>query len=307
MNDLIDMLYIEYTKKCNSKCSTCDYWLNKKEELVVSDKEIIDLIRELKDLKVVLFTGGEALLRAKDLFQLAKKIKDEFPNIELRLLSNGLLVNNYLDEIVKYFDTVVYSFDACNKEMYKNIRGIDAFDIVVDSIRNIKKNNLNIRLRCMVLEKNYRYLDKIIELAKDLKVNQISFIPVDTESTIAFERKSKKTSIKNNINIEELESIINNILSNKELIESNVLTENGDNLRNVIKFYKNEIDFKECNSPASSIVLQMDGSLKTCFFTNPISNIHDNDILTILNSKEFIDIRKRAKCRKLKECKECIL
>ena len=41
MNDLIDMLYIEYTKKCNSKCSTCDYWLNKKEELVVSDKEII--------------------------------------------------------------------------------------------------------------------------------------------------------------------------------------------------------------------------------------------------------------------------
>ena len=39
----------------------------------------------------------------------------------------------------------------------------------------------------MVLEENYNHLDKIINLAKDLDVNQISFIPVDTESTIAFE------------------------------------------------------------------------------------------------------------------------
>ena len=307
MNDFVDMLYIEYKKKCNSKCITCDYWHNKEEEIIISNQEIINLIKELKDLKIILFTGGEALLRAKELFPLVKRIKEEFPKIELRLLTNGVLVNKYLDDIVKYFDTIVYSFDACNKEIYQKIRGIDAFDIVVDSIRNIKKNNLNIRLRCMVLADNYKYLDKIIELSKDLGVNQISFIPVDTESTIGFERKNKKTSIKNNIDIEELETIINKILNNREIMNSNILTENGDNLRNVIKFYRNKIDFKECNSPASSIVLEMNGNLKTCFFTNPISNIHNNDIKRILSSKKFLDIRKKAKCRKLKECKKCVL
>ena len=90
-------------------------------------------------------------------------------------------------------------------------------------------------------------------------------------------------------------------------MNSNILTENGDNLRNVIKFYRNKIDFKECNSPASSIVLEMNGNLKTCFFTNPISNIHNNDIKRILSSKNFLDIRNKAKCRKLKECKKCVL
>lgn len=307
MNDLIDMLYIEFTKKCNSKCTTCDYWHNEKEKVIIDNQEIINLIRNLKDLKIILFTGGEALLRAKELFLLAKKIKDEFPDIELRLLTNGLLVNKYLNEIVKYFNTVVYSFDASDKETYLKIRGIDAFDIVIDSIKNIKEKNLNIRLRCMVLEDNYKYLDKIIYLAKGLNVNQISFIPVDTESVVAFERKNNKKIIKNNIDIDSLEKVVNKILGNKELMDSKILTENGNNLRNVIKFYKKKIDFKECNSPASSIVLQMNGDLKTCFFTNTIANIHNNDISEILKSKKFMDVRKKAKCRNLDECKKCVL
>lgn len=307
MNDLIDMLYIEYTKKCNSKCTTCNYWYNKHEEIIINDDEILNLISKLKDLKVILFTGGEALLRAKELFGLARKIKKDFPNIELRILTNGLLVNKYINEISELFDTVVYSFDACNREMYKEIRGVDAFDIVVDSIKEIKKKNKKIRLRCMVLDKNYKYLEEIIKLASDLEVNQISFLPVDTESTIGFERNNEKTNIINNVDINNLTKIINNILNNKEIMNSNILTENGNNLKNVIKFYKNEVDYKECNSPASSIVIQMNGDIKTCFFTNPIANIHNKDIKEIINSDNFKKIRKQAKCRKLKECKKCVL
>ena len=51
----------------------------------------------------------------------------------------------------------------------------------------------------------------------------------------------------------------------------------------------------------------MNGNLKTCFFTNPIYNIHNNDIKRILSYKNFLDIRNKAKCRKLKECKKCVL
>ena len=308
MESVIDMLYIEYTKKCNSKCITCDYWKNKKEDRVVNDEDILKLISKLKDLKIILFTGGEALVYSSDLFRIAKKIKNYYPKIELRLLTNGILVNKYIDDISDCFDTIVYSFDAPNREIYKKIRGIDVFDSVVESIKKVKEKGLYIRLRCMILEYNYLYLDKIIELSNELGVNQISFLPIDLNTEIGFGRSGKVNTISNNINIEKLESIINNILiNNPKYVESGLLTLKGENLKNMVKFYKKEICYKYCNAPSSSIVLLMDGTLKNCFFTKELGNIVRDNINDILNSDNFIKQRNKMNKRELKECSNCVL
>ena len=308
MNKEIELLYIEYTKKCNSKCITCDYWKNKNEERILNDDEILNIISYLDNLKVILFTGGEALIYSDEMFELAEKIKIKNPFIELRLLTNGFLVSKNIDKISKYFDTVVFSFDADNKDTYFNIRGVDWFDKVVTSIKKVKEKGLKVRLRCMVLEENYLRLDKIIKLANDLNVNQISFIPLDSESIVGFERNNNSVSIKNNIDINLLENEIKDIiLNNEELIDKGVLTENGNNLRNIIKFYKKELHNIYCNSPYESIVLQMDGKIKNCFFTSKTFDVKNNTIDNIFNSKEFINIRKCSKNRELKECEKCVL
>ncbi len=314
MNNLniTDMLYIEYTKNCNSKCTTCDYWKNNLKPIDI-DKEILDSVEKLynKGLKVVLFTGGEALLEGKRLFNIANKMKQKCPELQLRILTNGILAGKYADEIINLFDSIVFSLDTIDEKKYNKIRGVNAYKIVSENIKLIreKSSKIQIRLRAMLLEENIDELYEIVKYAINMKVNKLSFLLVDTDS-IGFGRESNQNmnneTIKNEIDVNMLEEQIKKI--KKEYLDNDIAKNVVSNLNELSKFIKEKkIIAETCNAPLTSIVINSYGDILPCFFKNKIGNLKENDIVELLNSKEYIEIYNQRKERKCKECKKCIL
>lgn len=313
----IKLLFVVYTERCNSRCSVCDYWKTKVDDNPIHDNEIIDTIDRLvvKGLETLIFTGGEPLLRAKELFKLCRQIKEKHPKLSIRLLTNGILLEKYIEEIQSIFDVVVVSFDAINREGYKRLRGVDGFEKVIRAIKILKASEvpIEIRLRTVVQKENYKHIPEIIDLAALTKVNTISFLPVDIKSDFSFGRSGNKQEgkrfILNTDETEELEKIVQNILeSKKHHIKSGLLVERGKDLLNVCKYYKNELkNFTEsCNAPEYSVVLNSNGDVLPCFFIKQAGNIRESNIDEILNSQEFIRTKKAVLKGIKKECKQCV-
>lgn len=301
------MLYIEFTKKCNSRCITCSYWKTQIEDRIIQENDIIAFIQNLPDLEVILFTGGEAMLYESELFELAEKIRNLFPNIDLRLLTNGLKIGKYVDEICTLFDVVVFSFDGSNAITYEKIRGIDAFELVTSAVKKVHLKGTKIRFRCMILEINANELFEIVKLAFDLGVNQISFLPVDSSSETGFGRNN---GIGENYQIKSTELVINElkkILNVQEWQETGLLPKNGQNIKEMISFFTGTLRQSICNAPDSSIVLEMNGNVKGCFFRPSIGNICNSPIDLILTSSKFVCEKNNGKHRCLPECRDCIL
>ena len=307
MNEEINMLYVEFTKKCNSRCITCSYWETRTEQRIVQIDTLMQLIQKLPNLKVILFTGGEALLFPEELFELAKAIREIFPDIELRLLTNGIKVGKFIDEICELFNVVVFSFDAANSITYKQIRGIDAFDLVVENVQKIHAKKIKIRFRCMILDNNANELFDIVKLAADLGVNHISFLPVDLSSDNGFGRKKW---IKEQYQLQSKEIVIDElseILNVQEWLQSGLIPNQGKNIKEMISYFQGMLRYQICNAPDTSIVVEMNGDVKGCFFRKAIGNICTESIDFLMNSPRFICEKREGRHRSFLECDNCIL
>lgn len=314
----VKMLFVIYTNKCNSKCRTCDYWKITEDENKLKNDEIFETVKTLYDkgLETVLFTGGEPLVEARNLFELCEKIKKECSKVKLRLITNGLLLKKYKEEIKRYFDVVVLSFDAANDEEYKRNRGVYGYKLLTEGIKELKeeKAQIEIRLRTLVHRNNFKYLNEIIDAGKDTGANTISFLPVDIQSDIAFGGKTRNDSLDEKLflrpeEVKEFEEIINNILVEKEeLLKNGFIIENGENLKRVFMYYKDCLhDFKiKCSTPIHSITIDVSGNVSPCFFVDSVDNIKNKNIIDILNSDKYVEIEKEILSGCKKECKNCI-
>ena len=135
---------VRLTERCNSRCSTCDYWKQDREDRITTVKAI-DLVKQLKELGVrrLRFTGGEPLLRG-DFFQILKTV--EMLKFEKNTLAtNGLLLDKYYKEINDSCLTDLgVSIDGL-AEVNDKIRGVPGgFNRVVESLDLIKGKRITI-------------------------------------------------------------------------------------------------------------------------------------------------------------------
>lgn len=315
-NRYIKVLYFLLTNNCNSRCITCSYWKNK-DKNSFKKKDILNIIKGFYEcgLDTVIFSGGEPLLE-KNIFSFSKEIKEKFPRLELRLLTNGLLLNKYAKEVSKHFDTVVVSLDADNSEIYKKIRGIEGFNIVVRGISHIRNLNkkIEIRLRCVIQKKNYKRIYNIIDLAKNLKADKISFLPADVQSKNSFKRVSgekinKEDMVLNREENEEFKLIIKNIISSAD--KNKILFHEGVDLLKIYRYYSilnkgSQFPKMRCNVPNFSLIVDNNLDLYPCFFTEKITGANKiNNILDVFEDKKFKKMKKNIFKNSI-QCKRCV-
>ena len=127
-------VHFECTYRCNMKCSFCNVWKKNIFKNEATTNDFKQRLYECWDLgcSVVSFTGGEPLLRddLEELMEFSSKKLGTFTG----LVTNGLLLDKKINEIKKYADFLGVSFDANNRKIYTNTRGVDAID-------KVKKNN----------------------------------------------------------------------------------------------------------------------------------------------------------------------
>ncbi|MEW6069639.1 MAG: radical SAM protein [Candidatus Thermoplasmatota archaeon] len=161
----------EFTLSCNLKCSHCGSSAGEARPNELDTQECFNLCEELATLgcDCVALMGGEPFLR-KDWLSVAQCIKDLGMN--LNFVSNGLILDRYINELSKLEPQVVgISIDGL-ENTHDKIRGVKgSFKKAIDSMELLRKNGIQITVITTVSKINFNELEQMKELIYKKGVN----------------------------------------------------------------------------------------------------------------------------------------
>ena len=166
-------------------------------------------------------------------------------------------------------------------------------------------------------KRNYTDFINIITSAKNIGLDQISFLGADISST-AFNhqqgdnRAGVSEILLNAEETAELESIVErSFVEHAELYRRGFIAERPEKIRSIVQYYKalngmGEFPRVLCNAPWVSTVIESDGSVLPCFFHKSLGNIHEDNLMNILNSPKAITWRKHLNMKSNETCRKCV-
>ena len=178
-------ILLDPTSACNLRCTGC--WAAESgNRLNLSFDEIDDIIRQGKEMGVYLYiyTGGEPLVRKKDLIRLCEKHSDcvflSFTNatlIDEEFANDMLRVKNFMPAISVEGD----------RESHDARRGEGSFDKVVAAMNLLKEKRLPFGVSCCYTSQNFKsissesFYDQMIDWGADF-VWYFHYMPVGNDA-----------------------------------------------------------------------------------------------------------------------------
>ena len=281
--------------------------------------EISGLAKQLSNfgLRHIVYSGGEPLLR-RDF----KEICEIFAayGVKQTLLTNGLLLGKRYGELRSYFNEIVVSIDGADEQTHNGIRGIKSFTQITQAISSITHENERrpaISIRTVLQKQNYNQVMRMVDLAKTLGVDRISFLAADVLSD-SFGRNTRGV-VEANDKIEldeagsiEFRSLINQMSKEyKKEFDRKFISESPEKLLHIAQYFealigKANFPQNHCNAPDVSAVITSTGDLMPCFFLPSQGNIRDNKVESILNNAEMRKIRQNVRNYCLERCQTCV-
>lgn len=290
---------IEITDYCNFRCKHC-YVSSCPEKLAKrSYEDMINLMDKLwnNGVKVIELTGGECTTHPK-FREILRYASDKFNLVSI--ISNGYLIgkDESLAEFIGNLNnvTVQISIDG-NKEFHDKFRGKKgAFDNAVNAVKNLRKENVLVRIASSITWENVEQLEFLFKLSKELDANALAVSPVST-----FGRGSCYKSCSNAD--KNLKDKINSLLEKYK--DDTLFKANKESLENMIKN-------KEINCGAGWRTFAINGSsgeVRICLLTTDIGVIGniDKDEYSSIFSKDKLDAYRMAPSPNqfLETCKDC--
>jgi len=308
---VLPLLIFYPTSACNSRCVSCDWWTHGGQDDLTLD-EIRTLAASLADLgtRVVVFSGGEPLLRP-DVFAAARLFRDR--GVTLHLLTSGVLLERVADDVARHFARVTISLDATSESLYERVRGIRALKTVERGVARLRAvaPHLPITARATLQRANYRELSPLVDRAKVLGLDGISFLAADVSSS-AFGRTRVPDATPLALDggeIAAFEAAVERAVADHRAdFESGFVAESPEKLRRLPRYYAalaGSAPFPPvtCNAPWVSIVVEANGCVRPCFFHQPIGSIRETPIAAIVarNLRTFrrsLDVATNPTCRR---------
>ena len=289
---VLPLLVFFPTSRCNSRCISCDWWKQSGAD-DLSIEEIRGLARELPALgtRVVVFSGGEPLLRP-EVFDAAEAFTAE--GIALHLLTSGVLLERFADRVARLFARVCVSLDAADERLYERIRGVNALATLARGVARLRcvGPGIPVTARATLHRANFRELPRLIDRAKAIGLDGISFLPADVSSR-AFGRERVPDAAALALTrdeIREFEQLVERtVAAYGPDFESGFVSESPDRLRRLPRYYaalRGEAPFPRvaCSAPWVSVVVEADGAVRPCFFHDPVGNIRQTPIASIVGA-----------------------
>lgn len=199
----IDYLRISVTDRCNFRCQYCmpeDGIEQCEHSEMLSFDEIERIVRIMATLgfSKIKITGGEPLVR-KNVSALIKNINAIDGINDITLTTNGMLLGSTLDELIDSgVSAINISLDTLNKDVFKTITRVDAFDKVMEGVRlALLKENLNLKINCVPLGIDSQNLVELASLAKEhpLHVRFIEMMPIGLGKKFKFMNEDEIVSL----------------------------------------------------------------------------------------------------------------
>ncbi len=303
---------------CNCRCVMCDIWKGNQQLKQLTSADISGLIGSLKGFgtRQIVLSGGEALLNI-NFFRLCEILKKE--KFRITLLSTGLTIKNHAIPLTEWVDEIIVSLDG-NKTMHDAIRNIPgAFAKMAEGIAALRmiKPGYKVTGRTVIHRLNFRCWAEIIDSAKSIGLQQISFLPADVSSH-AFNREDPWDEERQHeflltmAELTEMSTIINNLLVDyNDDFQNGFIAESPEKIRKVHQYYTafyglDDFPYKKCNAPWVSTVVEADGTVRPCFFHEAYGNIKTEPFDTIINSQKAINFRKELDTNTNETCVKCV-
>lgn len=279
------MLTIEPTLKCNSNCIMCNRNFSRVETKAAEGFLSWETFNKIKPFfkyaDSVLFEGfGEPLLHPDYLIML-REIKKSVPFVYF--YSNGILITEKIGKelVDSGIDMISISIGGATRDTYKKIRGIDAFDTVVENLCMVNEYKIKMNRKKPILSFNVvamnsllDELEALVHLADEIGVSSISMPNLVVQGSEIAE-----------------ESIWLNIdKAKKSFHDASVLAK-----RLNIKFSPPRLDIYkgDCKAFFRQMVINWDGTVMTCPMERYIiGDLKRDKMEDIWNSKGMIKLRK---------------
>jgi MoaA/NifB/PqqE/SkfB family radical SAM enzyme len=295
----------------------CDIWKRKEgREFHAADLERHrESIRTL-GVKHVVLTGGEPLLN-RELDAICGFFRDL--GLRVTLLTTGLLLQKKADIVASGFDDIIISIDG-PPDVHNRIRRVSgAFQTIQKGVMEVRARQPRISISCRttVQKLNRTHLRATVSAARSLGLDSISFLAADVSSA-AFNREERWEPERQNeialsrAELSELEEEIELMIQmHQEDIDQGFIVESNAKLRRIATRFREHIEGTPpkapiCNAPWVSTVIEVDGSVRPCFFHPSIGNAHQLTLEEALNTEAALSFRSRLKIASDPTCQHCV-
>lgn len=267
---------VNLTDVCNMAC----YWCisENRNSYTLDPKSLMKFIVDFKRMggKALTFSGGGEPTLYKHFKEAVMTAHNN--GIDLGLMTNGFFSHNKVDLIGNHFKWIRISIDTVNKKNFKEWKGVDCVDKILENLKALSQYDIKIGINCNVNNEMSVYdTRKLIETVRDY-CTYIQFRPI-------LPRYFKEETIQ-----------LNNTVWN--FLEDNY---KGDPKINFSydKFkdlkHKNYFPFDKCEGHFFSPILDANGDVKVCIYHPGDSdfsfgNINEKSFEEIWNSEQ----RKKA-------------
>jgi Fe-coproporphyrin III synthase len=313
----LPVLILNAHSRCNCRCVMCDIWKREANEQIRA-KDLERHRNSLKNLGVrqVVLTGGEPLLH-NDLSALCDFFRDR--QVHLTLLTTGLLLHKRAEEVATLFDDVILSLDG-PPEIHNAIRRVSgAYDLIHKGVVAVRHFNPSLPITCRttVQKANHRHLRQTVDAARALGLDSISFLAADLTSE-AFNRPliwpgEKQSEIALNLKeVSVLEEEIEQLILQYEAgIDHKYIVEPPAKLRKIARRFREHLgqltpQAPICNAPWVSAVIEVDGSVRPCFFHRTIGNITSFTLEEVINGERAQEFRQSLDMENDATCRRCV-
>ena len=313
----LPILILNAHSRCNCRCVMCDIWKRESNDQIHAQ----DLERHRNSLKSlgvrqIVLTGGEPLLH-NDLSALCNFFRDR--QIHLTLLTTGLLLHKRAEEVATLFDDIIISLDG-PPEIHDAIRRVSgAYNLIHKGIAAVRHYNPSLPITCRttVQRANHRHLRQTVDAARALGLDSISFLAADLTSE-AFNRPliwpgEKQSEIGLNLNeVSALEEEIEQLILQYEAgISHKFIVEPAAKLRRIARRFREHLgqltpQAPTCNAPWVSAVVEVDGSVRPCFFHRTIGNITSSTLEEVINGEAAQEFRQSLDMENDATCRRCV-
>lgn len=303
---------------CNCRCVMCDIWKDNKNLKQLTENDITGLLQSLRKLgtRQVVMSGGEALLNP-NFFRFCEILRKE--HIKITLLSTGLSIKKNADNLLQLVNDVIVSMDG-DEALHDKIRNIPgAFQKLREGVQHIKSLSPSypITARTVIHQLNFRNWPSIIDAARECGIDQVSFLPADVSSHAFNREQAWGIERQNEVLIPQeelpaLQQVIDRLIQNySAAFQNRFIAESPEKIQKIYTYYAafyglNPFPFKKCNAPWVSTVVEADGTVRPCFFHDPIGNIHNESLRNIVNSNKAINFRKHLDMETNSTCVKCV-
>jgi MoaA/NifB/PqqE/SkfB family radical SAM enzyme len=228
-----------------------------------------------------------------------------------------LLLKRFAAEVVAHVDEVIVSLDGA-ETTHDAIRRVPrAYQKLREGVQAVKalKPDLPISGRCVIQRLNFAEWPRIVDAARDIGLDQISFLAADISSE-AFNRPEiwdgdRQAEVCPEPNeVAEMGRVLEQMIADYGPdFDRGYIAESPAKLRRLVAYYaalhgQGAFPPVRCNAPWVSAVVEADGTVRPCYFHRPMGNVRETALHDLLNApgeiafRQGLDMAKDAVCRK---------